>query len=165
MNGNAGGAAGCVLARRLAEDTSCTVLLVERGDARDNWLDRFPIGSTHHWSDQRHSMVIKTDMLKQKIDVITGKGLGGTSRINAMQYSRGTPGEYNGWARNGRKGWSYEELVPYFERVECLYNSVTQSHYGTEGELSQQCHTIRSEQHILQDLGRFRHLPLPLSLV
>ncbi|EKM48854.1 uncharacterized protein PHACADRAFT_214628 [Phanerochaete carnosa HHB-10118-sp] len=128
-----GGTGGCVLARRLAEDSSSSVLVIERGDARDIWLDRFPLPSTHHWSDGKHSMVLEADMLGQKTDIITGKGLGGTSRINAMQYSRGAPGEYNAWAQAGRKGWSYQELLPYFERAECLYNPVTKGHHGTEG--------------------------------
>lgn len=129
-----GGTAGCVLARRLAEDSSCKVLLIERGDARDNWLDRFPLPSTHHFSDGKHSMVLKADMLENTVNIVTGKGLGGTSRINAMQYSRGAPGEYNAWAQSGRKGWSYNELLPYFERNECLYNPVTQTHYGSKGD-------------------------------
>ncbi|GJE92703.1 GMC oxidoreductase [Phanerochaete sordida] len=128
-----GGTGGCVLARRLAEDSNCSVLVVERGDARDNWLDRFPLASTHHWSDRKHSMVLTADMLGAKTDIITGKGLGGTSRINAMQYSRGTPGEYNAWAQAGREGWSYQELLPYFERAEGLYSPATKGHYGTEG--------------------------------
>ncbi|EKM54662.1 uncharacterized protein PHACADRAFT_175178 [Phanerochaete carnosa HHB-10118-sp] len=122
-----GGTGGCVLARRLAEDSSCSVLVIERGDARDIWLDRFPLPSTHHWSDRKHSMVLEADML----------GPRRTSRINAMQYSRGAPGEYNAWAQAGRKGWSYQELLPYFERAECLYNPVTKGHYGTEGIIIQ----------------------------
>ncbi|EKM54668.1 uncharacterized protein PHACADRAFT_146831 [Phanerochaete carnosa HHB-10118-sp] len=135
-----GGTGGCVLARRLAEDRNGTVLVIERGDARDIWLDRFPLPSTHYWSDRKHSMVLEADMLGQKTDIISGKGLGGTSRINSMQYSRGTSGEYNAWAQAGRKGWSYSELLPYFERTECLYNPATNAHYGTEGAI------IRSSQ-------------------
>ena len=161
---NAGGTAGCVLARRLAEDGSCTVLLVERGDARDNWLDRFPFGSTHHWSDRKHSMVIEADILGQKTDIIAGKGLGGTSRINGMQYTRGAPGEYNAWARSGRKGWSYNELLPYFERAECLYNPVTRSHYGTKGEQASFSRVARADCRVVQDYGRFKHPRLNSSL-
>lgn len=72
-------------------------------------------------------------MLGRKADIVSGKGLGGTSRVNSMQYSRGTPGEYNAWAQAGRKGWSYQELLPYFERAECLYNPVMKGDYGNEG--------------------------------
>ena len=131
-----GGTAGCVLARRLTEDGAYSVLVIEKGDARDNWLDRNPLLSTHYWSDKAHSTVLEADMLSHKTEIITGKGLGGTSRINSMQYSRGVPGEYNAWARAGRRGWSYEELAPYFEQAECLFNPETKSHYGSEGALA-----------------------------
>ncbi|EMD36672.1 hypothetical protein CERSUDRAFT_73736 [Gelatoporia subvermispora B] len=66
-----GGTAGCVLARRLAEDHDATVLLVERGDAGDSFLHRCPLLSTHHWSDRKHSPVLS-------------------------QYARGTPGDHKG---------------------------------------------------------------------
>lgn len=50
-----------------------------------------------------------------------------------MQYTRGVPGEYNAWAQSGCKGWSYEELRPYFERAEGRWSPVTSAHYGMDG--------------------------------
>lgn len=47
-----------------------------------------------------------------------GKSLGGSSRINAMLYTRGIPAEYNSWSQAGRKGWSYDDMQPYFMKSE-----------------------------------------------
>ncbi|EKM54661.1 uncharacterized protein PHACADRAFT_68181, partial [Phanerochaete carnosa HHB-10118-sp] len=114
-----GGTAGCVLARRLAEERNSSVLLIERGDTRDNWLDKSPLFSTHQFSDKKHSVVLQSRLRGDATtDIVTGRGLGGTSRINGMHYTRGVPGDYNAWAESGRQGWSYEELKPYFERAE-----------------------------------------------
>ena len=129
-----GGTAGCVLARRLAEDRRCSVLLVERGDARDNFLDWFPFLSTHQLSGKKHSVVNTTRFNAERdTEIIAGKGLGGTSRINGMQYTRAVPGEFNAWAQAGRNGWSYDDMAPYFKRAEALWGPVIAQHYGSDG--------------------------------
>ena len=130
-----GGTAGCVLARRLAEVRNCTVLLLERGDARDSWLDRFPFLSTYQFSDRKHSTAVAAQLWGERTtELVAGTGLGGTSRINGLHYTRGAPGQYNAWAESGRRGWSYAELLPYFQRAECLWDPATKTHYGTDGE-------------------------------
>lgn len=50
--------------------------------------------------------------------MVGGKSLGGSSKINAMLYTRGLPGEYNLWAAESRDGWSYDDLLPYFKKSE-----------------------------------------------
>jgi choline dehydrogenase len=130
-----GGTAGCVLARRLVEERAGSVLLIERGDARNGWLDRFPLLSTYQWSDRKHSHTAAARFLSNRTtEVVAGSGLGGTSRINGMQYSRGVPGQYNAWAQSGRRGWSYQDLQPYFERSESVWNPDTGVHYGSKGK-------------------------------
>lgn len=132
----AGGTAGCVLARRLSEDKKSTVLLVERGDASDSLWDRIPLLSCWPfcYKSHRNELEHKSEAFERPTKLITGIGLGGTSRINYMQYTRGAPGEYNAWSVNGRKGWSYQELLPYFEKTECLHDSKSSApHYGTYG--------------------------------
>lgn len=129
-----GGTTGCILARRLAESKSGSVLLVERGDARNGWLDRVPLLSTHSWSDRKHSVTVPGKLFGDRTtDMVAGSGLGGTSRINGMQHTRGIPGQYNGWAESGRKGWGYEDLKPYFDKAESVWNPEAHLHYGSTG--------------------------------
>ncbi|KAJ7689607.1 hypothetical protein B0H17DRAFT_1202243 [Mycena rosella] len=80
-----GGNTGCVLARRLGESGTHTILLVERGDAGDSWLNRTPLTSLHHWSDGKHSNVFDSapdSVLGRSFSLITGFSLGGSTRIN-----------------------------------------------------------------------------------
>ncbi|KZT73342.1 GMC oxidoreductase [Daedalea quercina L-15889] len=134
-----GGTAGCVLARRLSEDQpECTVLLVERGDASNNFLDTTPLLSLHHISAGRRSTVIPSATHKQlgrSFPLVCGVGLGGTSRINGNQYTCGVPAQYNAWSDEGRKEWSYDELKPYFLKSERWTGPVPQEYHGLNGPL------------------------------
>ena len=47
-----------------------------------------------------------------------GRVLGGTSSINGMLYVRGNPADYDGWAQMGCRGWSYDEVLPFFRKSE-----------------------------------------------
>ena len=49
-----------------------------------------------------------------------GKILGGGSSVNAMLYVRGSPHDYDTWAKNGCTGWSYKDVLPYFMKAENL---------------------------------------------
>jgi choline dehydrogenase len=113
-----GGTAGCVLARRLSEgDPSITVLLIERGNAADNWVSRNPTLSHALYLGYAQTFADKSapaeHMDGRGIDIYGGRALGGASRNNGLMYSRGVAGEFNEWAKEGRKGWSYEELEPF----------------------------------------------------
>src|SRR5256885_16314677 len=47
-----------------------------------------------------------------------GKVLGGSSSINVMAYTRGNAGDYDRWAQKGALGWSFADVLPYFQRCE-----------------------------------------------
>ncbi|KAJ6574312.1 hypothetical protein B0H19DRAFT_1124170 [Mycena capillaripes] len=137
-----GGNAGCVLARRLSEGGQHTVLLVEKGDAGDSWLHRAPLPSLHFWSDGKHSTVFDSAVdpkFGRSFSLISGLGLGGTTRINGGQYTLGVPAEYNAWSEEGRPGWSYEELKPYFTKSETWVGPVPEEWHGSTGPV-----TVRS---------------------
>ncbi|KAJ6595832.1 alcohol oxidase [Mycena vulgaris] len=133
-----GGTAGCVLANRLSKNPAVTVLLLERGDARMGWGTRVPLMSTNFMGDE--SAAYRWPAAHpvgdaRMLSLVTGKGLGGGSSINSMQYTRGSPAEYNLWSENGRQGWSYAEVEPYFKSSEHFVNpSVATEHHGTQGE-------------------------------
>jgi choline dehydrogenase-like flavoprotein len=63
-----------------------------------------------------------------------GKGLGGSSAINAMVYIRGNRADYDHWASLGNVGWSYTDVLPYFRRAEDNSHFVDEYH-GQGGPL------------------------------
>ncbi|KAJ7460964.1 GMC oxidoreductase [Mycena galericulata] len=133
-----GGTAGCVLANRLSENPTVKVLLLERGSARTGWATRVPLMSTNFMGDA--SAAYRWPAMHpvgdaRTLSLVTGKGLGGGSSINSMQYTRGFPKEYDLWSKTGRKGWSWVEVEPYFKKSEHFANlSVMANHHGTQGE-------------------------------
>jgi choline dehydrogenase len=113
------GSAGCVVAARLSADPSVRVLLVEAGPATPEPPTGDPtawpslLGSSADWADVSVPQAIngRPAMLPR------GRGVGGTSLINAMMFVRGHPGGYAEWAAPG-VDWSYDALLPYFTRTE-----------------------------------------------
>ncbi|KAJ6573480.1 hypothetical protein DFH09DRAFT_1151937 [Mycena vulgaris] len=127
-----GGTAGCVVARRLSEGGTHTVLLMEKGDAGDSWLHRTPLTSLHHWSDGKHSTVFDSapdSILGRSFSLITGLGLGGSTRINGGQYTCRRPGGVQCLERRGAT-W-----VGYFSKSETWLGLVPQEWHGSHGPL------------------------------
>ncbi|KAK7930995.1 hypothetical protein PG985_001707 [Apiospora marii] len=113
-----GGTAGCVLASRLSEDPDVSVLVLDKGHARDNVVSRMPLlsqnmffGDTLQVQGGRWSEPIPgANNRRNRLWAV--EGLGGASRINAMLWTRGFPGDYAAWAELGLHEWSYEKMEP-----------------------------------------------------
>lgn len=73
-------------------------------------------------------------LMDRSLTLVTGKGLGGGSAINSMNYTRGYPQDYDLWSANGCKGWSYSEIQGYFIKSEKFASNSGRKHHGTEGE-------------------------------
>ena len=121
-----GGSAGAVIAARLSEDASVRVALVEAGGAppaREQMpaavasLQLDPDGDGMFTGDPGGAGKGLTD---GRMMVPRGKMLGGSSGLNYMAYVRGHPGDFDGWAGDGAKGWSYIDVLPYFLKSEDL---------------------------------------------
>jgi choline dehydrogenase-like flavoprotein len=69
----------------------------------------------HDWGYETEP---EPNLNNRRIEAMRGKVLGGCSSINVMAYTRGHPGDYDRWARNGATGWSYADVLPYFRRGE-----------------------------------------------
>jgi len=132
------GSAGCVLAYRLTANPSIRVLLLEAGGRDTNPLIHVPIGLGKIWEHRMFDWGYNTEpeprMDNRLIEELRGKGLGGSSSINVMAYVRGHRGDYDRWAQNGCRGWSYADVLPYFRKAEHQVRGADEFH-GSGGPL------------------------------
>lgn len=134
-----GGSAGCVLAGRLTEDPNISVCLIEAGGDGNNWTVNVPAATVISLPTKINNWAFETvpqaGLNGRKGYQPRGKGLGGSSNINAMIYIRGNHADYDHWASLGNTGWSYQEVLPYFIKSE--NNASLQNEYhGNTGPLS-----------------------------
>jgi choline dehydrogenase-like flavoprotein len=140
-----GGSAGAVIAARLSEDPTCHVALVEAGD-RPPEHELMPVACASLQNDPATDWMYTADpgraglgLQDRRMPVPRGKMLGGSSGINYMAYVRGHPGDFDAWSESGALGWSFDEVLPYFQKSEGLVPSdeITLDHdaHGKEGPL------------------------------
>ncbi len=113
-----GGAAGCVVAARLSEDPDCRVVLLEAGpDLRESAPDEVRVG----WQPTRKfdwGYTSEPDELGVARPLPRGRLLGGCSSTNATFALRGSPADYDAWAGRGNAGWSFDDVLPTFRKLE-----------------------------------------------
>ncbi len=116
------GSAGAIIAARLAEDGRNKVLLLEAGPKDNSLLFHVPAAMRYAYNAPKYNWNFETEpepFLNNRVLVQPrGKVLGGSSSINGQLYLRGHPMDYEGWAEGGARGWSYSEVLPYFQRLE-----------------------------------------------
>src|ERR1051326_5331245 len=115
------GSAGCVVASRLSEDGSRVVLLEAGPPDRDIWI-HVPAGVLRVLNNTKINWNFLSEgepgTAGRQLQWPRGKTLGGTSSINGMLYVRGNPADYDNWAQMGCRGWSYDEVLPFFRKSE-----------------------------------------------
>ncbi len=132
------GSAGCVLAARLTEDPSISVCLLEAGGPDKSVLIHAPIGVAAMLPTKLNNYAFETIPQKglngRKGYQPRGKTLGGSSSTNAMLYVRGNKWDYDHWSELGNKGWSHDEVLPFFIKSEGNEYFKDDLH-GTDGPL------------------------------
>ncbi|KAI0884269.1 oxidoreductase [Annulohypoxylon maeteangense] len=131
-----GGTAGLVLASRLSEDESQSVLVIEAGsDQSDNLQAKIPafyaalLGGKADWN---FASVAQPNLLGRTVQLNQGKALGGSSILNAQVFAPPTPGIIDSWASLGNDGWDWESLRSFYEKS-YTYPSIPKSSWETLG--------------------------------
>lgn len=125
------GSAGSVVTNRLTENPEWKVLLLEEGKDEIFLTDIPLLAPILHITD--YARLQRSEPRPQNPDgsggyclsmndgrcnMVGGKAVGGTSVVNFMIYSRGSPSDYDNWVAQGNPGWSYQEILPYFIKSE-----------------------------------------------
>lgn len=138
------GSAGCMLAKRLTEDPSKRVLLIEAGK-NDNYIwIHVPVGYLYCIDNPRADWRFKTAAEKglngRSLLYPRGRVLGGCSSINGMIYMRGQTGDYDSWVKaTGDESWSWQNALRRYKSFEDYHGAASQWHSkGGEWTVSKQ---------------------------
>ena len=146
------GSAGCVLADRLSED-GARVVLLEAGPRDLHPMIHIPAGVLHLLRNPKVNWNFASEPEpgsgERAIHWPRGRVLGGSSSINGMLYVRGHASDYDTWAQMGCRGWSHEEVLPFFKQAES-YAGGEDEYRGRGGPL-----TVEDYRTILPVTHRF----------
>jgi choline dehydrogenase len=125
------GAAGCVLANRLSEDPSIRVALVEAGADRNSRkvIVRMPLAMVTFMAPAlaflggpKFMSWFATEpepgLQGRAMALPRGKGTGGSTNVNGQIFIRGQREDFDGWRDLGNPGWGFDDLLPYFRKLE-----------------------------------------------
>jgi choline dehydrogenase-like flavoprotein len=134
------GSAGCVLANRLSADARNRVALLEAGPHDRRFWIRLPIGYGRTMWDPVVNWQFYTEpdpnMDGRRIYWPRGRVLGGSSSINGLIAIRGHRDDYDHWARLGNIGWSWNDVLPYFVKLESNPDHAESQLHGSCGPIA-----------------------------
>lgn len=134
------GSAGCLLAERLSRDSAVSVCLLEAGDTDQDFRVRNcnPMNMVYLMGSAKFNWLYRAQgdarTGNRSFFWPRGKGIGGSSSINAMIYTRGHPSDFDHWAQLGNEGWDYQSVLPYFRMAERNARGEDEYH-GTGGTM------------------------------
>ncbi len=132
------GSAGCAVACRLVQG-GARVLLLEAGPKDTNPRIHVPAALRPLLNDREVNWNYQAEPVEsaggRRISLPRGKVLGGSSSINGMLYVRGNPADFDGWAQRGCRGWSYDEVLPFFRKSETYKQGGDPEYRGGDGPL------------------------------
>ena len=137
------GSAGAILATRLSEDPNTSVLLLEAGPDYPD-IDSLPeevrhsyMSSKSIWDSEHNWQYTARGTSEAEIEIPRGRVTGGSSAINGTVFLRGIPEDYDNWAQWGNDEWSFQQLVPYFNKLETdtTYQDDPGDFHGSSGPI------------------------------
>ncbi|NQW50813.1 MAG: GMC family oxidoreductase N-terminal domain-containing protein, partial [Rhodospirillales bacterium] len=149
------GSAGAVVASRLTESGAHRVLLLEAGTQGSNFFwSKVPVGVAKMIDDPAVNWCYESEPDEgsggRRIAVPRGRMLGGSSSINGMVYIRGQSQDYDHWAQLGNRGWSFQDVLPIFKRME-RFEGGSDEFRGRDGILPV-THTPRNKVPLLEKM-------------
>lgn len=128
------GSAGCIVAAHLSEAGKHSVLLLEAGGNDSSPWFRIPLGYARSYYDPNVNWMYWTEpeaaLSNRRIYAPRGKVQGGSGSINAMIFVRGAAADFDDWAKAGNPGWAYEDVLPYFKKLETHADGQSEFHGG-----------------------------------
>ncbi|MFT0859138.1 choline dehydrogenase [Ancylobacter sp. G4_0304] len=133
------GSAGCVLADRLSADGTARVLVLEFGGSDRSIFIQMPSALSIPMNMAKYNWMYESEpepgLGGRRMHCPRGKVLGGSSSINGLVYVRGNPADFDRWQEEGAQGWSYVDVLPYFQRAESRQEG-GDSYRGADGPLA-----------------------------
>ena len=131
------GSAGSVVAGRLSENCQDRVCVLEAGPTDRSLLIHVPAAVVYALNDPRINWMFRTapswGTAGRSIIQSRGKTLGGSGSINGHVYTRGHRSDFDTWAEMGNRGWSYQDILPFFKRSERRIGPGDDTYRGREG--------------------------------
>ena len=131
------GSAGAVVAHRLSANPRHRVLLLEAGAPSHPW-SAIPVGYAKLVRNPAANWCYASEPVAnaagRRLAVPRGKLLGGSSAINGLVFVRGQARDFDTWAQMGNRGWSYQDVLPYFKKLES-YDGGEDEFRGRSGPL------------------------------